>query len=318
MNDFVSAAEPTKVNGEPQPFPCTFFAMPKAFRGHVGMIQRNAVGSWLRLSPRPEIILFGDDEGVAEFAAEHGVIHEPHVRRNEHGTPLMDDMFRRAQQRAAHEVLAYVNADIVLGDDFSQAVGRAAAGVHGPFLMIGRRTDTNVDAPLDFADPRWHAALLQHAGVSGSPAPRVCKDYFVYRKPLLAEIPPFAVGRAVYDNWFVYHAKQQDVPVIDATQVVTAVHQNHDYGHVAGGNRGQAYVRGAESKRNKQLVGGMRLIAGSTATWVLTPTELRRRRIPCDLLQFAADLPRFLQLVIELYGGIDGPYRRALKRRPVS
>ena len=50
---------------------CTFFAMPKAFRGHVGMIQRNAIGSWLRLTPRPEILLFGDDEGIAEFAANH-------------------------------------------------------------------------------------------------------------------------------------------------------------------------------------------------------------------------------------------------------
>lgn len=297
---------------------CTFFAMPKAFRGHVGMIQRNAIGSWLRLTPRPEILLFGDDEGIAEFAAEYGVIHEPEVRRNEHGTPLMDDMFRRAQQRAAHDVLTYINADIVLGDDFSQAVGRAAADVDGPFLMIGRRTDTNVDAPFDFADPNWHAALLRHAIATGSPAPRVCKDYFVYRKPVLAEIPPFAIGRAVYDNWFVYHAKRQGLPVIDATPVVTAVHQNHDYGHVAGGNRGQAYVRGEESKRNKQLVGGMHLIAGSTSTWVLTPEELRRRRVPSDLLQFAADLPRFLRLVLELYGWIDGPYRRAQKRRPAK
>lgn len=300
----------------PEPVGCTFFAMPKAFRGHVGMIQRNAIGSWLRLSPRPEVILFGDDDGVAEFAAENGVIHEPSVCRNEYGTPLMDDMFRRAQHRAVHNVLTYINADIVLGDDFARAVSRASAGVDGSFLMIGRRTDTNVNAPFEFSDPNWHADLLSHVTANGAPAPRVCKDYFVYRKPLLAEIPPFAIGRAVYDNWFVYHAKCQGVPVIDATQVVTAVHQNHDYGHVAGGNRGQAYVRGAESKRNMQLVGGMRLIAGSTPTWVLTPTRLRRRRVPSDLLHFAADLPRFLRLVLELYGWINGPYRRAQRRRP--
>lgn len=298
--------------------PITFFTMPKAFRGHVGMIQRNAIGSWLRLSPRPEIILFGDDAGVAEFAAEQGLIHEPTVRRNEYGTPLMDDMFRRAQLQASHELLTYINADIVLGDDFSTAVGRIAAAFDGPFLMIGRRTDLNVFEPLDFAVAAWRERLSQLVARKGSPAPRVCKDYFVYRKPLFAEIPPFAIGRAVYDNWFVYHAKQQDLPVIDATSAVTAVHQNHDYGHVAGGNRGQAYVRGEESRRNKALAGGMRLVAGSTTTWTLTPSRLRRRRIPSDLLQFAADLPRFLRLVLELYGWIDGPFRRAEKRRAIG
>ncbi|MGC3970391.1 MAG: hypothetical protein QM775_24575 [Pirellulales bacterium] len=293
----------------------TLFAMPKAFHGHSGLIQRNAIGSWLRLTPRPEIILFGDDAGTAEFAAEHGLIHVPIVRRNENGTPLMDDMFRTAHDRAAHDLLTYINADIILTDDFTRTVEHAAAEISGPFLMIGRRTDVNLFEQLPFDDPHWSNKLLDLARREGDWAPRVCKDYFVFRKPLLADIPPFAIGRAVYDNWFVYDVKRRGLPVVDATGLISAVHQNHGYGHVAGGNRGQAYVRGEESRRNKQLAGGMRLVAGSTTTHALTTAGLRRRSLPSDWPQFLADLPRFLRLVLELYGWSEPAFAKAARRR---
>ncbi len=46
--------------------PLTILAMPKPFRGHIGIIQRNAITSWTKLQPRPEILLFGTEEGAAE------------------------------------------------------------------------------------------------------------------------------------------------------------------------------------------------------------------------------------------------------------
>lgn len=287
--------------------PLTIFAMPKAFRGHVGMIQRNAIESWTRIVPRPEVILFGDDSGVAEIAAELGLKHVPEVLRNENGTPLIDDMFREAHRLASNQVMAYVNSDIVLFDDLMKAVSRIEQDGIERFLLVGRRIDTEVEA-IDFEREDWREKLRELAAKTGSLAPRVCKDYFVFRKPLYARIPPFAIGRAAFDNWFVFHAREEKAHVIDATQVVTAVHQNHDYGHVPGG-RGQAYIKGKEAARNIELAGGMRLIRGSTTDWIMTSKQVRRRRIPSDLVQFAADLPRFLRLVLELYGFIK-PKRR--------
>jgi len=35
-------------------------------------IQRNAIASWTRLDPRPEIFLFGEEEGTRELAGEIG------------------------------------------------------------------------------------------------------------------------------------------------------------------------------------------------------------------------------------------------------
>ena len=43
----------------------TLFSTCKPFHGHNGVIQRNALKSWRLLHPDIEIILFGDDEGVA-------------------------------------------------------------------------------------------------------------------------------------------------------------------------------------------------------------------------------------------------------------
>jgi hypothetical protein len=57
----------------------TLFTIPKAFRGLIGVIQRNAIESWTHLQPRPEIIPPGNDEGTGEVARELGLRHVPHV-----------------------------------------------------------------------------------------------------------------------------------------------------------------------------------------------------------------------------------------------
>ena len=56
------AQRPSSGESKPSSMPCglTIFAMPKAFSGHTGMIQNNAIRSWARLDPKPEILLFGD------------------------------------------------------------------------------------------------------------------------------------------------------------------------------------------------------------------------------------------------------------------
>ena len=49
----------------------TFFSTPKPFtRPHIDLIQRNAIQSWLRAGEDVEVILIGEEEGLAEVAAE--------------------------------------------------------------------------------------------------------------------------------------------------------------------------------------------------------------------------------------------------------
>ena len=100
----------------------TIFTIPKPFCGHIGVIQTNAIRSWIALSPACEVILFSDDEGTAEVAAQSGIQHIPHVERNEYGTPLLDSVFSIAQDTAGHQLMCYVNADIILMSDFLTAI----------------------------------------------------------------------------------------------------------------------------------------------------------------------------------------------------
>jgi hypothetical protein len=79
-------------------------------------------------------------------------------------------------------------------------------------------------------------------------------DYFVYSSSLWGSIKPFAVGRTGWDSWLVYRARALRAPVVDATDAVMAVHQNHDYSHHADGASG--VWQGGEASRNRELVGG--------------------------------------------------------------
>src|SRR6266566_753772 len=140
----------------------TFFTTAKPFRDHLGVIQRNALNSWTRLHPDVEVILFGDEEGVAAAARTFGIRHEPHVERNEYGTKRLDYIFGKAQALARHDLLCYINCDIMLMQGFCHALARVKAA-HPKFLMIGRRWDTEINEPYDFERRDWQTRLRGHA-----------------------------------------------------------------------------------------------------------------------------------------------------------
>lgn len=89
----------TSTLGEDRPW-LTVFSIPKSFRGHIGVIQRNALRSWTLLRPRPEILVFGDEAGTKEACTEVGVRHVPEVAYDETGAPLLSDLFPRARASA--------------------------------------------------------------------------------------------------------------------------------------------------------------------------------------------------------------------------
>lgn len=252
----------------------TIFAIPKPFRGHSELIQRNAITSWTRISPRPEVLLFGDEEGTAAFAREIGVRHEPEVGRNEFGTPRVDDLFARAEHLASTPVLAYVNADIILRDDFPAAIARVQAALP-EFFMVGQRWDVHVTAPLDFSADDWQSTLADQAFRANDQKPPDCIDYFVFPHGYAEGLPPMAIGRSAWDNYLVWRARSRGYAVVDASRVVTIVHQVHDYSHHPGGAR--AVWTGPEAQKNRELTGGWwHRYTIEDSSYVLTPNSMRR------------------------------------------
>jgi hypothetical protein len=227
----------------------TLFTIPKPFAGRIGEIQLNAVRSWVSLQDDLQVVLLGDEEGVADAARVCDVAHVGLLQRNEHGTPRLDDAFAKIDRVARHPLRCFVNADVILLDDFLPAVRRAAA-MASQFLMIGRTVDLDTVTSSELGDG---ARLRARALAQGVERGAAALDYFVFPAGLFGELPPFLVGRACFDNWLVWRARREG-PVIDASRAVLAVHQAHDYAHLAGG-MSEAYY-GEEAAWNRRLAGG--------------------------------------------------------------
>ena len=249
----------------------TIFASPKPFAGHIGTIQRNAISSWVRLHPQCQVILFGDEAGIAGAAEEFGLRHVPQVARNNYGTPLLSDVFEKAAGLATHDLLCYVNCDIILMSDFMRAVNNLAERKER-FLMVGQCRNLDVTEPIVFDAPEWERRLQESVSQSGKWRGPWAIDYFAFTRGLYERIPPFALGRAHFDNWLVWRGRDLRAAVADATSAVMAVHQNHDYAHVSGGMDWS--YRGEEAKRNLDL-GGNHVCNIFDATYRLTPDRLR-------------------------------------------
>src|SRR5260370_28190316 len=255
----------------------------KPLRGHTRVIQRNALQSWKALHLDVEIILFGDDPGAAEAAQELGLHHEPLVEHNEFGTKRLDYLFARAQAIAQHEILCYINCDIILMQDFLRALGRVRA-IHREFLMVGRRWDTDITEPLPFDQyggqsveqpaPHWEDELRRLALSRGRRRTAEWIDYFAFSRGLYGpDMPPFVL-RVFWDNWLVWKALDSGQPVIDASRAVMAVHQNHDYSYHPQGKAG--VWSGEEAGRNAQLAGrGRHLRTIADATELLHTEEFQ-------------------------------------------
>lgn len=251
----------------------TFFSIPKAFEGRSDWVQRNAVGSWLRLAPDNRVILFGDDPGVAEAAHDLGAEHVPHLAHTVHGTPRLDDAFGQARGLTGDRLLCYVNADIVLLDDFSAAARRMSSEA-GSFLCVGESWDTPVEGALDFTAD-WRSAV-RALGRAGRRRGAGALDYFLFTNDLYDEMPPFAVGRIGFDNWLVWRAAASGARVVDLTPSVRAVHERHDYSHLAGGRAATRYAS-EEGRYNLELIGSKaRMHTRYDATHILGRRRLRR------------------------------------------
>jgi hypothetical protein len=231
----------------------TFFTTAKPFTGHSGIIQRNALKSWKLLHPDIEVILFGSDEGAAEVCAEMGLRHEPHVERHESGMKYLDYMFRQAQKAARHPFLCYSNCDIVQLPEFLAAFLKVRARMD-KFLLVARRWDTNIEAPVNFESTDWPKRLRRKAIETGFQQVQDFVDFFVFPKNFYTEVPPLVVGRSYWDHWLVWRALSGGLAVVDASRYAVAVHQNHNYGYHAQGKQGTN--EDPLAMRNLEVAGG--------------------------------------------------------------
>ena len=231
----------------------TIFTAPKPFTDpHIALIQENAIRSWKNLGRDVEVILIGNEKGLKKTAQEMDVQLEPFVLRNDFGTPLVNSIFDQARTNSSADYLLYANADIIFLPSFLSTV-KSLVRQTKEFLAVGRRWDLDIKSILEFT-PEGCETLRQQVLNNGKRKSSQAIDYFLFPKNLFEETPPFAIGRAGWDNWMLYHAVEKDWLLVDMSPTVMAIHQNHDYSHLPGG---KIHYNLQESHHNVSLGGGI-------------------------------------------------------------
>lgn len=203
----------------------TLFAVPRAFRDprHAD-IQHKAIRSWISLKPRPEILLIGNEEGIKEVCEQYGLRHVPHVRTNEYGVPYLNSAIEQAIRHASHDILCYVNADIVVSSNLTTAIAQIKEKKWRKFLMTAPPHVIDFSLITHF-EPGFERELLPKVlikpiKVGGQ------GDIFAFTKKtyILSEIPDLVIGRGYFDFWFSTYAVLHLIPTVDATDFVTLFH----------------------------------------------------------------------------------------------
>ncbi len=301
----------------------TLFSIPKPFQGPISTIQRNALKSWRLNDGVSEIVVFGDEDGLADAAKEFDLWHFAKVECNEFGTPIVGDIMLRAQNFAYTKYLCYINTDIILIDPLVRLVEKASRRFKW-FIIVGRRTNLDVTEEINTSED-WRGWLRQRIQDECVLHPETGIDYIIFPRGLVQEMPPFTVGRPAWDNWLIFHMAQQRIPIIDATPVMTVVHQNHGYGHVKEGT-GVAWM-GPEADENSRLALATnphflpQNFTIGNATHVITPKGVRsdysRARVRRRVSAWISLRPRLDQTrkrVLALFRRIRGQIRMRAHR----
>ena len=229
----------------------TLFSAPKPFiNPHIATIQRNAIRSWALL-PDVDVILLGEEQGLAEAARELGVKHIAHVERNANGVPLISSMFKLARENSDSDLLCIINADMILMPDFVEAA-KKVKGLRSEFVLLSQRWDLDVTKPLDFSGD-WSRGLRSMVHGQGQLHRPAGSDFFLFPRSCYMDVPSFVIGRSGWDNWMIYKARKENWAVIDCTPSVMIVHQNHDYSHLP---EGKPHYEHPDTNENIRLAGG--------------------------------------------------------------
>jgi len=123
----------------------TVATSPKPFTDPlIRLIQTNALRNWTALGL--EVLVFGDEEGVAEAAKSLGIRHLPHVARNAWGTPLLSDILRQARVQGQGDWVMLANADILFTPCLWRAVEALERHRAAPCIVTGRRWDVDIQS----------------------------------------------------------------------------------------------------------------------------------------------------------------------------
>lgn len=207
----------------------TIFSPMRAFESDIANVQLNAINSWINIKPSVEIILFEDEKNTTAAACSHlnvSVIKD--VDRSFSGVPLLNSMYEIVNQVSSNDVICYLTADILLPKDFSIKINQfynLGKSEFGKFVGISCRHDLNNSEIKkgNLSTDDYYKLCYENSHNRG----RSGIDLWVTNVNDKIVYPEFPIGRCITDNWFVYYCVKNGYKVVDFSNEIKIIHQNH-------------------------------------------------------------------------------------------
>ena len=199
-------------------------------------IHQEVIRRWGLLQPRVRLVLFisseADVSGLPDNLLAGWTVRDT-LRMSIGGMPVLRRMFKDVMQdEMLHAPLyGYANADIVFTENFTESLLVILDYCLHKMLLVGRRKNYVIPPNWNPSEDKWvNESFYMHDYDA------YAEDYFITTKDSFNwdAIPDFVVGRAGFDNWLVATAIKAEVPVIDASGAITAIHLSKEGYEVKG------------------------------------------------------------------------------------
>lgn len=168
------------------------------------------------------------------------------------GVPLFGSLLDRITQSTTADVVIFINADIVLFQDFVKSLCKTMT-LFDRFLFIAARYDLAMDTWSDWqfkhaVKSKSSLAIASYVNKHGTLHTYGGMDVWAWNRnnamhstspssSSFGYIPPFVFGRGRYDNWLTHETETGgERAVVDASETSLLVHVRHDYHLVSGGD----------------------------------------------------------------------------------
>ena len=232
----------------------TLFSAPSTFTGSENDLNRQALLSWLHLSPRPQVVLLGNHSSLHQVAAEFPglVTVEPNIDYSFTGLPMFHSMVARANA-ATTNVTVLISPTVMLMQDFMPGLRKVAATFPSEWALVAQRLEIS-DLPFRFVHKGGGIVFLEHSVTGESMIDREMSTFVrtsgklsllegvnvwawtvASDEPLFAApMPSFTYGAGYHDQWMARaFAQAGSRIVVDATDALVGFHVRGPYYQIA-------------------------------------------------------------------------------------
>ncbi|XP_077229233.1 nucleotide-diphospho-sugar transferase family protein [Tasmannia lanceolata] len=214
----------------------TIFSAPSPFEGLVGARQSLAIRSWLALSPKVNIVLFGQHPSIFSFATSLGsrVSVESAIDFTFLGTPFFHSMVARSRSSNS-DISILIDPETILFPDIISTLHHAHKLEHDWLLFAMPADVAHFPFHLDETGHHWLRENGERINIKKlqeflireqqwSNCTRVLMAWNPGELPLHAGVlPPFLYGKGLHHQWVINEALSSDFRFIfDASKAISS------------------------------------------------------------------------------------------------